>query len=71
MAATLIEYNQRDEMMSITKNGESVFYGNYWDFDRDPKGLSKFLKELGLYVVLRENKTLGKIHPDELHEDYE
>jgi hypothetical protein len=48
-----ISYNESEEMMAIRdKNGKTVFYGNYWDFDREPQSLSKLLTLLGLKVGL-------------------
>ena len=48
-----ISYNQSEEMMSIkNKDGKTVFYGNYWDFNKEPQSLAKLLTSLGLKVEL-------------------
>lgn len=48
-----ISYNESEEMMSIKdKNGKSVFYGNYWDFNNEPKSISKLLTSLWINVNL-------------------
>lgn len=48
-----ISYNESEEMMSIKdKNGKSVFYGNYWDFNKEPKSIAKLLTSLGMNVNL-------------------
>ena len=53
---TNIRYNENEEMMEITRNGDVIFGGNYWDFDRSPKGIFKFLTEdLGLEDVMISN----------------
>lgn len=36
--------------MSISADKETVFFGNYWDFSRNPKEIAKLLKKLGLEV---------------------
>ena len=46
-----ISYNESEEMMSIKdKDGKTVFYGNYWDFNNEPKSISKLLTSLGVNV---------------------
>lgn len=53
----LIEYDRNCEMMSITsKNGKVIFYGNYWDFDREPESLKRFIEKLGLKVDMKETE---------------
>ena len=45
-----ISYNPDEEMMSISTDNETVFYGNYWDFSRNPEAIGNFLYRLGLDV---------------------
>lgn len=47
-----ISYNSEEEMMHIENDNGTVFYGNYWDFSREPKDLYKFLVQLGLPVKI-------------------
>lgn len=56
MKKVKISYNPDEEMMSITTEDETLFYGNYWDFDRSPKQLAKFLKKIGVDVHLTRLK---------------
>lgn len=44
----VINVNQEEEMMNITKDKKSIFYGNFCDFDRSPEGLRNFLIEIGV-----------------------
>ena len=50
-----INYNDNEEMMSIMHNGKCLFYGNFWDFERDPESLAEFLQKLGITVNLSES----------------
>lgn len=50
----IISYNEDNEMMYIEVDGENIFSGNYWDFDRSPKGLAQFLGRLGVAVTLKD-----------------
>lgn len=47
-----ISYNPDEEMMAIRRNGKTVFYGNYWDFKKDPDSIKDFLYDLGLDVEI-------------------
>ena len=38
------------EMMSIRKDGVTIFEGNYWDFDSTPDGLLDLLERVGVQV---------------------
>lgn len=45
-------------MLKITNDkNETVFYGNYWDFSRDPIFLAKLLTQLGLIVEIQKSKN--------------
>jgi len=46
----LIEYNDDEEMMKITKGGKLIFYGNYTDFPREPDTIRYLFIKLGLIV---------------------
>ena len=52
----LIEYDDDDEMLSITNttDDECVFYGNYWDFARGPESFRQLFQRLGLDVELKK-----------------
>lgn len=50
-----ISYNDNEEMMEITYNDRTIFYGNYWDFDDSPHGLKKLFEKLDLDVQLSED----------------
>lgn len=55
MAKVKIEFKPSHEMMYIAdQQGKWVFNGNYWDFDRSPDALKKFLESLGLQVELQQ-----------------
>ena len=48
-----IEFDEEKALMSITNSeGEKVFYGNTWDFERDPSDLKEFLMKLGVETEL-------------------
>jgi hypothetical protein len=47
-----IKDNESFEMMEISKDGQCIFYGNYWDFGYQPNKIKNFLEELGLEVEL-------------------
>lgn len=46
----------------------NVFYGNYWDFDREPKALEKLFKELKLNVKYQEY-PLGDLEAEAMEEN--
>lgn len=46
-----ISYAPEEEMMSISNDDGTVFYGKYWDFSREPEAIAKFLKDLGVEDV--------------------
>lgn len=48
-----IIYNENEEMMKIVVDGESIFFGNYWDFSREPKSLEKLFKKMGVDVSIK------------------
>ncbi len=50
-----IQYNDEEEMMKISKNGKTVFYGNYCDFDRSPSSIYNIFNKLGLTVTMKNN----------------
>lgn len=50
-----IRYNDDLEMMEITKDNKSIFFGNYNDFDSHPKGLKEFLEQLDFKVNIRKD----------------
>ena len=53
MTKIIIKDNIYTEMLSISKeDGECLFHGNYWDFDRSGLGFKKLLEELGHEVKL-------------------
>ena len=54
MSIVRILKNENVEMMKIFYKNDLVFEGNYWDFDRDPKSLVKFLKKLKVDVSLND-----------------
>ena len=37
--------------MRITKDGDFIMEGNYWDFPQDPKGYAALFKRLGAKKV--------------------
>jgi hypothetical protein len=41
-----ISYASEEEMMQISNSDGIVFYGNYWDFPRNPEELFKIIKQL-------------------------
>ena len=48
-----IEYDEEKALMSITNTEcEKVFYGNTWEFNRDPSDLKDFLMKLGVETEL-------------------
>jgi hypothetical protein len=49
-----IENDEDNEMMKISFNNKVIFHGNYWDFDRDPDSIYRFLKKLNLKVELKK-----------------
>jgi hypothetical protein len=52
----IISYNENEEMMSIKdKNGKIVFYGNYWDFPKTPKGIKDLFDKLGIPYLMDDN----------------
>jgi hypothetical protein len=42
------------EMMKIVYNEKTIFEGNYWDFERHPDNIAKFLKKLKVSVGVQE-----------------
>ncbi len=52
----LIRYHEDSEMMEITKDGEQVFFGNYWDFSREPQSIKKFLNAFGIKAKIKKEK---------------
>jgi len=49
-----IIYDSKCEMMRICKDGKCIFEGNFWDFDRNPKGIQEFINNLGLQNKIEE-----------------
>lgn len=48
-----IKYSDSEEMIQIiNQDGKVVFGGNYWDFDRSPKGFKRLFESLGLKVSM-------------------
>ncbi len=48
-----IRYSESEEMIQIiNKDGEVVFGGNYWDFDRSPEGFKSLFESLGINVTM-------------------
>lgn len=50
-----ISYNADEEMMQIEVGRKNIFFGNYWDFSRDPESLAEFFKKLGHEVETKED----------------
>lgn len=49
-----IENDENNEMMKISLDDKLIFEGNYWDFDREPEGIYRFLKTLKLKVEIKK-----------------
>jgi len=48
-----IRYSESEEMIQIiNKDGEVVFGGNYWDFNRSPEGFKSLFESLGINVTM-------------------
>ena len=48
-----IRYSESEEMIQIiNQDGEVVFGGNYWDFNRDPESFKTLFESLGLKVSM-------------------
>jgi hypothetical protein len=54
MSKVKILKDESVEMMKIVLDEKVLFEGNYWDFNRDPDGLLKFLKKLNLNVSIEK-----------------
>ncbi len=48
MSKIIITYDDDCEMLSICNDKGSIFYGNYWDMNRDGKSLAKLFKKIGI-----------------------
>lgn len=48
----VIEYDESCEMIKILQNKIVLVGGNYWDFDRSPKGFQDLFSKLGFNVTL-------------------
>lgn len=53
--AIKISYNPSQEMMHIENDKGTLFYGNYWDFSRNPKDLAKLFEQMGLKVKIDQD----------------
>lgn len=51
-----IMYDKPNEMLSIWRGDQRLFFGNYSDFNRTPEGISTFLKSIGLIVTTKEQQ---------------
>lgn len=57
MKKIIIKEDQDCEMMSITTSeGECLFYGNYWDFNRTGDSFKSLFEKLGFDVKLTETE---------------
>jgi len=45
------------EMLSTKVNGNTIFFGNYWDFNV-PEDISKLLKSVETINLTEENKSI-------------
>lgn len=52
----IITEDKECEMLSIRFNDKSLFYGNYWDFNRDGNAFFELFKKAGLSVSLEEKE---------------
>lgn len=50
----VIYKDENCEMMKIICDGKTVFEGNYWDFERDPDNIARFLKKLKINAGVQE-----------------
>lgn len=51
----IITNDSDSEMMKIeTSEGNSLFYGNYWDFNRDPESFAELFKALNMNTEIKE-----------------
>ena len=46
----VVKNDKQNEILIIEKDGETIFNGNYWDFNRDGKSMKNFIEKLGLTV---------------------
>lgn len=54
MSIVRILKDENVEMMKVFYKNDLIFEGNYWDFDRSPEFLLKFLKKLKVDVSLND-----------------
>lgn len=50
----VIYKDENCEMMKIINDGKTIFEGNYWDFERGPDNISRFLKKLNIKAEVKK-----------------
>lgn len=53
MSEVIFKVDYECEMLSITKSGKTLFYGNFWDFNR-PDDLVNLLDQVGIRTKVVE-----------------